>query len=288
MRLRLLLALAMATTACEHGVTDAGCPAPNKCEVSGIDLVPVSAVVDSASIVERHGCCVGDIVNASSIDVRVVIVNRGSVASLTADAEVSAFASTTRFSVPSIPPGGSVVKQVALDFERQFLMAGTDPGVENVKVRLLKEDAHPENNVFAGHRIMIDIPFLTLHPELRAPQTVRVGENITFSFSYEFDSWTFSRPTSTNVVSVLFCLESGTRTCTRDNWQAVAKRNLSDFYRQQTTVIVPLTPQALPVPAPGQYRILICAIPRNRADLHVQPNNPDDHCRGAGMVTVTS
>ena len=184
----------------------------------------------------------------------------------------------------SVPPGQAVTQDVALTFDRKFLMAGADLETENVRVRVLNEDAHPENNTLAGHRIAIDVPYFVLEPEITAPQTVRVGQNITFSYTYGFGLWP-GDATRYSAITLLFCLESSLGTCARGNWQAVTRRNVND-YAGTIRFSAPLTAQALAASPTGEYRILICAVPRD--ELYVEPNNVADHCRAGGMVTVTS
>jgi hypothetical protein len=282
----LMAALFIGVVACNSEITDPRCASPDTCEVSGVDLVPVAAVVDTASIVEHHECCMGDLVNSSRIDVRVTISNRGTVASNTVDAVVSAFGAVTTFTVHTIPQGGSVTQVVSLTFDRRFLVAGTDLQTENVKLRVLNDDAHPENNTLAGHRIMIDVPFLVLEPEITAPQTLRVGENITFSYTYAFGLWS-GGASRYSAVSLLFCLELASRSCTSDNWQAVTRRDLNTN-SGMPRFTAQLTAQAVPASPPGEYRILICAVPRSRNDLYLQLESKDDYCRPGGTVTVTS
>jgi hypothetical protein len=284
MNVRILLALFITVAACDSGITDASCTAPVSCEVNGVDLVPVAAIVDSASIVEYRGCCIGDIVNPTSINVRVTIANRGDKPSNTLDAEVSAFGAVKRFSMPTIPPGQSLTQAVSLTFTRKFLMAGTDLVAENVKVRVFNNDSHPENNTLAGHRISIDVPYFILEPEITAPQTVRIGQNVTFSSTYEFDL-SLADSTRYRTITLLFCLESGSRSCTPGNWQPVTRYDVTSYFGTRVTS-AQLTAQALPASPAGEYRILICAVPRGA--LYVEPNNVVDHCRPGGVVTVTS
>jgi hypothetical protein len=268
---RIILAAVMALSACEAAsITGNECSPRYACQVAGVDLAVVSVAVESG--VPHYSGAV--IVDPADITISFVVVNRGDRISGRVPAEASLFGEKHTVELPPIAPGDSASGVASVTIDRAYLLEGDDRETENAIVRLLPTDAATDNNVLAGPRVGLTIPFVTLNPVITPPQTVRVGERIKIWFSGVFG----------NQVDVWVCLRAGNRTCTAGNWEPIIRfqPRHGGLYTEY-----PLSATAVPAPAAGEYQLIYCTVPTADTGTHLDPGNPNHRCRPGGMVTVT-
>lgn len=274
---RILIASIVALTACDNGITDNECGARYACQVAGVDLAVVSATIDPS---ESHysGAVVAD---PSNVRIHFVVVNRGDQTSGNGvSVEARVFGVKQTVALGPIAPGDSAIGVASLSITRAYLMAGERMEAENAVVQILLSDAVAENNVLTGPRVLLTIPFVSLEPVIAPPQTVRVGERVSIAFRLELGY--LIQPLNRQV-DVLVCLRAPNGTCTEGNWRPLVRFEniLTDRSGEPF-----LNAEAVPSPAAGVYQLDYCVVPANYPGTFVQQNNPDHHCRTAGVVTV--
>jgi hypothetical protein len=274
---RLLLAAVVAVSACDSpGITGNDCSGRYACQVEGVDLAVVSATVDSTA--PHYGAVV---VDPSNVTIRFVVLNRGDKTSSSGvSVEAGVFGHSQTVTIGPVAPGDSAIGMANFSIDRAYLIAGEELEAENAFVRVLASDAVAENNVLAGPRVLLTIPFLSLAPVIMPPQTVRIGQPITTWFSLQFG---FSAYSLNKRIDVLVCLRASDRTCTQGNWRPMLR--LDDIASGRFAQ-VPLNAEAAPSPSAGIYQLIYCAVPADYAGTYLEPDNPDHHCRAAGVVTI--
>jgi hypothetical protein len=269
----LAVAAFVVSSACEGiGITESECDARYACQVEGVDLAVVTVTV--SGVTSYNGTVA---VDPSNVTISFVVVNRGDQTSRAGvSAEAGVFGAKQIVELPAIAPGDSAVRITSVSIDRAYLLAGDDPETENAVVRVLTPDAVSDNDAQAGPRIRLNIPYVSLNPVIMPPQTVRMGERITTSFSLQVSWYQHS-------VDVLVCLRAGNRTCTYGNWQPMMHY---DNLNSGRASLYPLSAAAVPAPANGQYELIYCVVPAGYTGTYLDLTDADHRCRTAGIVTV--